>query len=137
MQCANLMRELTPQRIRLRERIAELWSAGLTASQIAERVGSTRNVVLGLRWRMGLPERDNPGGKPRIEPLRPTLDPFPPRGRCVYPLGDPQAADFRFCGGRATAGDPYCAEHHGICYRPFVARPLSPLAAFLTARSAG
>jgi GcrA cell cycle regulator len=35
---------------------------------------------------------------------------------CCWPLGDPGAPDFRFCGGEAVAGKPYCAEHAAVAY---------------------
>lgn len=35
---------------------------------------------------------------------------------CHWPLGDPQAADFAFCGRRAETG-PYCPAHAGMAYR--------------------
>jgi GcrA cell cycle regulator len=37
---------------------------------------------------------------------------------CRWPLGDPSQADFRFCGGRCTPGQPYCTHHAGIAYQP-------------------
>lgn len=36
--------------------------------------------------------------------------------QCRFPLGDPKAADFGFC-GRLKAGDgPYCPTHHDIAF---------------------
>lgn len=43
------------------------------------------------------------------------LEDLPPRA-CHWPLGDPQAADFTFCGRKAEAG-PYCPAHAGVAYR--------------------
>lgn len=34
---------------------------------------------------------------------------------CRWPIGDPFAAEFRFCGEKATRG-PYCGCHAGIAY---------------------
>lgn len=39
-----------------------------------------------------------------------------PMRACHWPLGDPQAADFAFCGRRAETG-PYCPAHAGMAYR--------------------
>lgn len=46
----------------------------------------------------------------------------PDRKRCKYPIGEPEDADFHFCGRRQKFGSPYCANHHAICYRPAVSR---------------
>lgn len=43
------------------------------------------------------------------------LEDLPSRA-CHWPLGDPQAADFTFCGRRAEAGT-YCPAHAGMAYR--------------------
>jgi GcrA cell cycle regulator len=37
---------------------------------------------------------------------------------CRWPIGDPGAADFFFCGGKPTTGVPYCAYHSRIAYQP-------------------
>ncbi|GLK81704.1 GcrA family cell cycle regulator [Methylopila turkensis] len=37
---------------------------------------------------------------------------------CRWPLGDPSQPDFRFCGGRCTPGQAYCAHHASIAYQP-------------------
>jgi len=38
---------------------------------------------------------------------------------CRWPLGDPTAAEFRFCGAKSPAGSgPYCSHHAGIAYQP-------------------
>jgi len=49
-----------------------------------------------------------PGLVARLEDL--------PMRACHWPLGDPQAADFAFCGRRAETG-PYCPAHAGMAYR--------------------
>ena len=37
---------------------------------------------------------------------------------CRWPIGDPSAADFFFCGGKTAAGMPYCAYHSRLAYQP-------------------
>ncbi|HWW48137.1 MAG TPA: GcrA family cell cycle regulator [Xanthobacteraceae bacterium] len=37
---------------------------------------------------------------------------------CRWPIGDPGAADFAFCGGKTTTGLPYCSYHCRIAYQP-------------------
>lgn len=35
---------------------------------------------------------------------------------CRWPIGDPKDADFHFCGKKAVADRPYCAEHCELAY---------------------
>lgn len=37
--------------------------------------------------------------------------------KCRWPMGNPDAADFVFCGNDAAAGFPYCAGHARMAYR--------------------
>lgn len=38
---------------------------------------------------------------------------------CRWPIGDPTAAEFRFCGAKKLPGvGPYCACHAGVAYQP-------------------
>jgi GcrA cell cycle regulator len=37
---------------------------------------------------------------------------------CHWPVGDPSSPDFFFCGGKALAGLPYCAQHSRVAYQP-------------------
>ncbi|WP_342152553.1 GcrA family cell cycle regulator [Methylorubrum sp. SB2] len=41
---------------------------------------------------------------------------------CRWPMGDPTKPDFRFCGGRAITGLPYCTQHAQIAYQPAAER---------------
>lgn len=36
---------------------------------------------------------------------------------CRFPVGEPRAADFGFCGRGVDCG-PYCVEHARLCYQP-------------------
>jgi len=38
-------------------------------------------------------------------------------GKCRWPVGDPAAADFVFCGNEVVAGFSYCAGHARMAYR--------------------
>lgn len=33
---------------------------------------------------------------------------------CKWPIGDPKAADFTFCGRAVDDHGPYCRDHHRI-----------------------
>ncbi|MDR1828462.1 MAG: GcrA cell cycle regulator [Methylobacteriaceae bacterium] len=37
---------------------------------------------------------------------------------CRWPLGDPLTPEFRYCGGDAVDGLPYCPYHCSIAYQP-------------------
>jgi GcrA cell cycle regulator len=37
---------------------------------------------------------------------------------CRWPVGDPGAGDFFFCGGHTVGSLPYCAYHARIAYQP-------------------
>jgi GcrA cell cycle regulator len=41
---------------------------------------------------------------------------------CRWPMGDPTTPEFRFCGGKAVAGLPYCPHHCRIAYQPAAER---------------
>lgn len=160
------------------EALTSLWREGLSASQVAERLGGvTRNAVIGKIHRLGLSGRPSGGtfqrsprparmaravSAPRAVAFgsaarrRPAVVVNPvevvPEGPgligdlvalnahvCRWPIGDPTAPDFSFC-GRATAGEgPYCADHHRCAHQtralspldrdPFVRRVLAGLAA--------
>jgi GcrA cell cycle regulator len=38
--------------------------------------------------------------------------------KCRWPIGDPGAADFFFCGGKPIEGAPYCGYHSRVAYQP-------------------
>lgn len=37
---------------------------------------------------------------------------------CKWPIGDPQAEDFGFCGNQSASAGPYCRYHARIAYQP-------------------
>ena len=45
------------------------------------------------------------------------------KGKCRWPISDPGAADFAFCGNAAVHGLPYCTGHARLAYRLPAARP--------------
>jgi GcrA cell cycle regulator len=42
--------------------------------------------------------------------------------KCKWPIGDPVAADFYFCGARTADGLPYCDHHSRVAYQPVADR---------------
>ncbi len=130
--------------------LSKLWLEGLSASQIAKRLGGiTRNAVIGKVHRLGLSGRPAPAAPartprttilrarkaPRRAPApRPPRPPIvviatPPEGpglvhdmrqlgahACKWPIGDPKADSFSFC-GRPAEGR-YCGTHARVGVRP-------------------
>ena len=41
---------------------------------------------------------------------------------CRWPIGDPQMADFHFCGAKQAEGRPYCIEHWTLSFIPSAQR---------------
>ena len=60
---------------------------------------------------------------------------------CRWPIGDPQQADFHFCGKKKVAGLPYCEVHARRAFQPpqprrrdrEVFEPAMPMVAAVTA----
>ena len=91
-------------------------------SIMVERLGITRNAIIGKLHRLGL-------SVARIRKPVPTLiapEPRPARvgvtlleltsKTCRWPLGDPQQEGFAFCGEVILEGCPYCNGHAKIAY---------------------
>lgn len=146
------------------ELLKKLWAEGLSASQIAGRIGSvTRNAVIGKVHRLGLSGRATTtrmkSHRPRTRPVPAKRAPAKPRFTnvgntalralyqdaepyvapaeelvipvaerrsiqtleecsCRWPIGDPQDADFHFCGKTKVAGLPYCEFHARRAFQP-------------------
>lgn len=123
--------------------IAQRWRDGVVASAIGVEFDMTKNAVIGLVHRMGLPARSSPiGFKPDGAPRKrttikrapaitlpkpssitkevdqPALDQphVSSTLHCQYPFGDPKAPDFRFCGEPVLVGSSYCVECRKVCY---------------------
>lgn len=121
-------------------------SASLIADMIGH--GCTRSAVIGRARRLGLkrltrrdPERSirpralklwqivqNPQfpAMPDVAPVVDTLIPFEQRktlltlgpNDCHWPVGDPQAEDFFFCGAERSGPASYCAAHLQRALKP-------------------
>jgi GcrA cell cycle regulator len=146
------------------ELLKKLWAEGLSASQIAGRIGSvTRNAVIGKVHRLGLsgratttrmkshrprtrtvpakrapakPRFANVGNtalrdlyrdaEPYVAPAEELVIPVAERRSiqtleecsCRWPIGDPQDADFHFCGKTKVTGLPYCEFHARRAFQP-------------------
>jgi GcrA cell cycle regulator len=134
------------------EQLKQLWSDGLSASQIARQLGGvTRNAVIGKVHRLGLAGRATPARteRPRIQVARRQTRPRPApiihvpivekdpivddQGRkttvltindrmCKWPIGDPSTSEFHFCGHPPKSSSPYCDAHSVKAFQPAQSR---------------
>src|SRR5688500_8392852 len=74
------------------DRLKELWSQGMTASQIADELGGvSRNAVIGKAHRLGLQSRPSPV-KPNEGPGEIQPAPFQPDSE-TFPAAEPARAE--------------------------------------------
>lgn len=95
-------------------RLRKLWDEGLPAAEIGQRLGITKNAVIGKAWRLDLAPRrvaDTPNPVPSLAEIMPRAT-----DQCHWPLGRPGTANFRFCSQPVLTGKPYCAVHCRIAY---------------------
>ena len=132
------------------EQLKCLWNEGLTASQVASRLGGgvSRNAVISKVHRLQLPTRPNaprgrrPGSISRTRILRvrmpePPVVPEDPMmledgsfatlltiddRMCRWPIGDPSHNAFHFCGRKPMSGSSYCEGHTHKARQPRVRR---------------
>ena len=105
------------------DQLKELWSEGLSTSEIGRKLGVTKNAVVGKALRLGLPPRPSPSKRATgaKRPTRSKVMAVKPASRgptCMWPIGHPNEPGFRFCGKSALSGKPYCQEHYDIAYIP-------------------
>lgn len=125
------------------EQLKPLWLSGMSAAQCADRLGVSRNAIIGKVTRLGLcrPARTSLvrlTNRMRKRPmplevaeelLADGVTDLPPdqsefavpfmdvkHEQCRWPLGDPRSASFMVCGAGKMQESPYCARHHRIAY---------------------
>lgn len=132
----------TPER---EEMLKQLWQQGLSASRIAQELGSTtRNAVIGKAHRLGLSGRTTRkvGPKPASSLSRSSssatrmpraisrpryIEPVERSAyavnlvdlneqHCKWPVGDPRSKEFHFCGAARAESFPYCQYHAAVAY---------------------
>ena len=115
------------------EQLRELWVAGFSAREIADRLGegATRNAVIGKANRMGLskPTKSSITRREKREAHQQEVQAavqMPPGGAtiltltgssCRWPVGHPGEAHFHFCGAKTAPGQPYCGQHARLAYQ--------------------
>ena len=108
-----------------------LWDAGAPLKRIAAALGLTEDRMGRIGRHAGWPPRVRPVAVPkravRVVCRAPTRIAAPPCSapecrrpapgrRCLWPLGEPRAADFRFCDAVVEVSGSYCNAHRAIAY---------------------
>ena len=119
-----------------------LAAEGLSATQIAGRMSTTKGVISGKMHRTGTTLTKKPGGvaldarktitrkndrtsPPLVFRALVIVDhgtgkriPYTPRGAtCQWPQGDPRSASFRMCGDGVSPGSSWCPHHHKLAHQ--------------------
>ena len=110
----------TPERVQI---LTRLWSEGLSARQIANKLGGvTRNAVIGKALRLSL-QRGAAGRMPEPEPEPPLpeekLAEWQPEIKswmCRWRTDEPGRFGLHICGKTVQPGRHYCAEHLTMSY---------------------
>lgn len=135
-------RTWTTERVDQLRRFVE---AGFSCGQIAGEIGISRNAVIGKIHRLRLWRGAPPTVRIKTRPRQPAV--LTQRrileaafaqtagavetiesaercslielavGKCRWPIGDPGANDFCFCGNQAVGGLSYCTGHARLAYR--------------------
>ena len=93
--------------------LLELFELGLTTAKIGQRMGLTKNTIIGRLHRIGKFRKEVPDPPPTSPSFV-----FPPINCCYWPHGNPKEPDFHFCGDPVAAPAlPYCAAHTKDAYR--------------------
>lgn len=93
------------------------WRDGVSAREIAERLGMTRNAVVGKanRLKLGQHQNANPRRRPKVERWTRYL----PTYGCQWPNnGAERKPPTAWCGAERKPGTPYCHEHAARAYQP-------------------
>jgi GcrA cell cycle regulator len=124
------------------DELRQLWSEGLSTSEIGKRLGVSKNAVVGKAHRLHLSSRPSPIRRvfraagprpPRLASARPARTRDATGGNvvpiareekpvelsnipCKWPIGHPNEPGFGFCGERSVVGKPYCVAHCTLAY---------------------
>ena len=129
MKAQTLKLELNP----IDQKIVDLWQTNVTALNIANLLGLTKNSVIGRVNRLrtkghDLRKRELPAKGKAMKKRNPVSKPVilrwtePPKSiaelktyDCRYVINDRSDELFLFC-GKPKVFNSYCAEHHALCH---------------------
>lgn len=114
----------TPEQI---ETLTNLWNAGISSNKIADKLGVTRNSVMGKISRLGLhrhlvvnymPKFSKPHEQKPPTPIKPQSSKGRPidfikadHRHCQWPLWGPSVKTGKVCGAKPVPTKSYCAHH--------------------------
>lgn len=102
----------TPARI---AELRRLFDEGLLYDEIGERMGLSKNTVIGKGRRLGFEARVEITPQSTTLSRLDALNIFPPGSRCQFPIGNPGSDGFHFCGAKTIeSADPYCSDHRKV-----------------------
>lgn len=120
--------------------IQTLWNQGMTGTQIGERLGMTRNAILGAIHRMRAKGHDlTERGDGIFRPKKKRKFIFKPKKivtkiaeangtpvgilnltprSCRYIVQGGNVQTTKYCNADIVGAGPYCRDHHALCYVP-------------------
>lgn len=125
------------------EILKKLWIEGLSCGRIADTMGDvSKGAVIGkvhrMGWNIEYPRPTGPASVRTRRPAAPRTKPKPAvkipeptpasiggklvtvltiaRDMCRWPVGEPRASDFHFCGVGTEEGSVYCAHHMQLAH---------------------
>jgi hypothetical protein len=86
--------------------------------EIADRFGLTAAQVRYIRAKEKRVEKSTTG----VDELEAEVGRLLPGSGCKWPIGEPKARDFHYCGKVRILGKPYCEYHCSIAYNKVATR---------------
>lgn len=95
------------------EQLSVYWDMGLTCQLIADKLGTSKNSVIGKARRLGLAMRTEGKATPLNQAERlANLNVLIASGGCRWPKGEPERTEtFSYCGQPQHENKSYCLHH--------------------------